>query len=439
MRTSWWFLGWAVVLASPGLVQAQHGGHSAGHVGGIAPAHFYGGSGGMHAPPPLHVAPLPPVHMPVSPAMHLPAAPPMHLPNPSLPVAPHVPTTATIHAPGGHVPGSGSTTSGSHATGSHATGIGLPGTGIHTPSLNPTAQLEAARLAALEARYLGSPWLYGYPGYYGQYGLSGVPYYNAANHLYGYGYGYGFGVYQRPYYYGYLNGVPYINSNNYSPVYYSLYNELPSTTGTVTTQNALSAAGGLSTDQSTDESPSLAPQSDVGSINNITPDQAREALTRAEQDLAAGRYQQAVQNAGKAAMQLHEESEVHEVLWLALMGLADYRGAAIEAHAMDHFGVTPNWNDIAMKHDDPTRFNAQMKKLESFVQRNKDSDFAAFLLGYNYLVLDHKDAARQWLEEALKMDPQDALCSKLVASLKEDTSAAKPVVGLLPNDDAQSN
>ncbi len=42
-------------------VMAQHGGHGGGHVGGVshvapAPAHFYGGSGGMHAPvAPMHM------------------------------------------------------------------------------------------------------------------------------------------------------------------------------------------------------------------------------------------------------------------------------------------------------------------------------------------------------------------------------------------------
>ncbi len=418
MKISCWFLGCAVLLAGPGLAQAQHGGHSAGHAGAMAPAHFYGGSGGMHVPPPVHISP-PPMHVPVSPPMHLPTAPPLHLPaNPALNTIPHVPTPVATHVPGAGVPGA-------NVSGNHGAATGAPVS-------NAVTQLEAARLAAIEARYLSTPWLYGYPNYYGYYGLSGVPYYNGANHLYGYGYGYGYGhgygVYQRPYYYGYLNGVPYINSYNYSPVYYSLYNDLPSMTGSVTTQSAQAAA------QSSDASSSQDPFAQAGNFGDITAEQARAALVQAEQDLAAGKYQQAVQNAGKAAMQLHEESQVHEVLWLALMGLADYRGAAIEAHAVDHFGVTPNWNDVAMKHADPTRFNEQMKKLETFVQRNKDSDFAAFLLGYNYLVLGHKDAARQWLEVAAKMDPQDVLCSKLVTSLQADTTTTKPTVGLLPGE-----
>ncbi len=210
--------------------------------------------------------------------------------------------------------------------------------------------------------------MYGYPSYYGYYGLSGVPYYNA-NHLYGYGYGYGYGhgygVYQRPYYYGYLSGVPYINSYNYSPVYYSLYNDLPSMTGAVTTQSPQGSADAQAVTESADASSSPDPFNTGKNISDITAEQARAALAQAEKDLAAGKYQQSVQNAGKAAMQLHEESQVHEVLWLALMGLADYRGAAIEAHAVDHFGVTPSWNDVAMKHTDTNRFNDQMKKLEN--------------------------------------------------------------------------
>ncbi len=78
------------------------------------------------------------------------------------------------------------------------------------------------------------------PGYHGYFGWGGVPYYGAYPYsLYGnYGhYGYGSIYNTRPYYYGYLVGVPYINYNNYSPVYYSDYSSLPSTTGTVTTQN----------------------------------------------------------------------------------------------------------------------------------------------------------------------------------------------------------
>ncbi len=80
-----------------------------------------------------------------------------------------------------------------------------------------------------------------------------------------------------------------------------------------------------------------------------------------------------MQNAVRRRFHLHEQARVHEVLWLALMGLGDYRGAAIEAHAVDHFGVTPRWNDVAMKHEDQTRFAEQMKKLEQFVdRRNQD-------------------------------------------------------------------
>ncbi len=164
MKGSRWLMSCAILLLAPGLAQAQHGGHGAGHAGGMAPAHFYGGSGGMHAapphmhvaPPPMHVAPPPmhvappPMHV-APPPMHMPISPPMHLPS----AAPmQVPHSAAAHLPATHQPVAGLV--GANVPAVHAPGTG--GSAAGATSSNPAAPLEAARLAALEARYLSAPW-----------------------------------------------------------------------------------------------------------------------------------------------------------------------------------------------------------------------------------------------------------------------------------------
>jgi hypothetical protein len=55
----------------------------------------------------------------------------------------------------------------------------------------------------------------------------------------------------------------------------------------------------------------------------ITDSEAQQLLQDAEDALATGDYQKAIVDSGKAAYALHEDSRVHEVLWLALFGVAD--------------------------------------------------------------------------------------------------------------------
>jgi tetratricopeptide (TPR) repeat protein len=129
--------------------------------------------------------------------------------------------------------------------------------------------------------------------------------------------------------------------------------------------------------------------------------------------------------AREAAHDLHEESRVHEILWLSLFALGDYQGAAIEAHAVVHFGLTPTWANIVSMYGKPEDYTTQLRKLEDFVGHNQDSTYGTFLLGFEYLALGHKDAAKPWLQKAVALAPDDVMANKLLQSLAEEPAGLK--------------
>lgn len=265
------------------------------------------------------------------------------------------------------------------------------------------------------------PYLLGYP-YYGGY----YPKYYYYPYDYGYVqydpfYRYDDGYYYGPYDYGYVGGVPYASYYNYSPMYYAYYGQTkPYYADDQGTGEDVAAADAEARDGAiTDE-----PVARTG----------EEYLEDAEAAFKAGHYEDAIRLGGHAAVALHEDSRVHELLWMALFAVGDYEGAAIEAHAINRFGVTPTWANVSAQYGDPADYTTQLRTLERFVRSNHDSAFGTFLLGYEYLMLGHKDAARPLFERAVDLAPHDTIARQLLRSVAPENPAGpeKPAPEITP-------
>jgi len=233
-----------------------------------------------------------------------------------------------------------------------------------------------------------------FPYAYGTY-VSAFPFYGS---LYPY---YFLSLY--PYYYNYGLGYPYTSEYVYGPEYYSYYG-----------------------------SAYVPPETPYGATEvggQAAVDQAGETyLAQAEAAFRGGDYDQAIRLASHAAIEMPQDGRVHEILWLALFAKGDYEGSAIEAHAVMQSGLSPTWSSVSALYGNPEDFTPQLRALEAYAEKNADSPFATFLLGYQYVVLGDQAAALPWLERAVSITPQDELAAKLVQSLggTVPAAAAKP-------------
>ena len=149
-----------------------------------------------------------------------------------------------------------------------------------------------------------------------------------------------------------------------------------------------------------------------------------------------GDYDNATRLAGHAAIDDPRNPDVHILAMLALFARGEYRGAAMEAHAVAVMNHIPNWPTLYGFYENATPYTEQLRKLEKFVREHPSAAEGRFLLGFQYLMEGHKDAAKGQLTEAVKLTPQDTLAAKLLTQ-EGGTVAADNVTQPVPSSSAE--
>jgi tetratricopeptide (TPR) repeat protein len=127
-----------------------------------------------------------------------------------------------------------------------------------------------------------------------------------------------------------------------------------------------------------------------------------------------GDYRNATRLAGHASIDDPRNAKVHLLLMQGLFALGEYRGAAMEAHAVVALGKVPDWATIYAFYDNVDPYTEQLRKLEKSVRDNPTAAEGRFLLGFQYLVAGHKDAAKDEFLQALKLTPKDRVAANLL-------------------------
>jgi cytochrome c-type biogenesis protein CcmH/NrfG len=108
-----------------------------------------------------------------------------------------------------------------------------------------------------------------------------------------------------------------------------------------------------------------------------------------------------------------KDGRTHQLLSLAMFAQGDYRGAAIGAHPAISLGPLGDWANIQSLYNSPDAYTTQLRALESYVIAHPAAADAHFVLGYQYLMLGHADAAKYQFQTAHRLTPDDALAAKL--------------------------
>ena len=61
--------------------------------------------------------------------------------------------------------------------------------------------------------------------------------------------------------------------------------------------------------------------------------------------------------------------------------------------------------------------NVRIAALEKFVQDNPKAPEGHFLLGYQFVMMGHKDAAKKQLDQAVTLAPRDKLAQRIIKRL----------------------
>jgi hypothetical protein len=139
-----------------------------------------------------------------------------------------------------------------------------------------------------------------------------------------------------------------------------------------------------------------------------------------------GDYDNAAKLAGHIIVDDPRNADGHILLMLATFAKRDYRTAAMEAHAVAATGRIPDWPALAGIYGDVQPYTDQLRALEAFVRNNPSAPEGRFLLGFQYLMEGHRDAAIPEFSRAVAIVPRDPLAAQLLTQVGGRTPAPTP-------------
>jgi tetratricopeptide (TPR) repeat protein len=125
-------------------------------------------------------------------------------------------------------------------------------------------------------------------------------------------------------------------------------------------------------------------------------------------------YRTTINLAGHAAVDNPRDRNVHLLLSLAMFAAGDYRGAANEAHAVIAIGPLPDWPTLFGLYGNVQTYADQLRALEKFIDAHPQAPEGRLLLGFQYAMEGHQQAAERELRQAVIAMPSDKLAGRLL-------------------------
>ncbi len=183
-----------------------------------------------------------------------------------------------------------------------------------------------------------------------------------------------------------------------------------------------SQGGGGATDGTTDTS--------AGSDTDTPPapadDPLKDTFGAARQAFSQGNYDQALELTNQALQTAPRDAAINEFRSLCLFALKQYQDAAATIHAVLAAGPGWDWTTMISLYGDQSAYTEQLRALEETVKANPDDAADRFLLGYQYLTCNHKEAAVAQWKKAAELQPKDQLSAQLVQMYSTPASDADP-------------
>jgi hypothetical protein len=146
-------------------------------------------------------------------------------------------------------------------------------------------------------------------------------------------------------------------------------------------------------------------------------DQAAQLLDAARASFEQGDYAAALATCDKAIAQEPNNVAASEFRGLALFALQRYKEAAGTLYAVLSVGPGWDWTTLSSFYPDVDVYTEQLRALEQYVNANRNSAEARFVLAYQYLTCGQTAAAEAQFKAVVELNPKDQLSAQLLASL----------------------
>jgi hypothetical protein len=155
-------------------------------------------------------------------------------------------------------------------------------------------------------------------------------------------------------------------------------------------------------------------------------DQAAQLLDAARGAFTQGDYTTALAQCDKAIAITPNNTVLHEFRGLALFALGRYKEAAAPLYAVLSVGPGWDWTTMSSLYTDVSVYNEQLRALEQYVDANRNSAEARFVLAYQYMTCGHADAAAAQFKAAVQLNPKDQLSAQILSALETNDATQQP-------------
>lgn len=192
----------------------------------------------------------------------------------------------------------------------------------------------------------------------------------------------------------------------------------------------------------TENTPYVTSSSTVGPVIPAS-GTAAEYQRQAEQAFRERRYDDAARFSSHAIVEDDQNGKLHLFAAQTFFALGDFRSSAAAIEQAASLLDRSEWGFVVENYQKFYRGNdyvTQTDKLLEFIGANPEASYAYLLLGYHYLFLGHKEAARENLSRAVVLEGRDRLAAELLemaggpaaAPLKEVVPTPPPAVEVHP-------
>ena len=140
----------------------------------------------------------------------------------------------------------------------------------------------------------------------------------------------------------------------------------------------------------------------------------------------SGDYAGALTQFDAALQKLPGDPVVHEVRALTLFALAEYEPAAAALNSFLSSAPGMDWTTMSGLYGNTDDYQAQLRNLEQYCQAHPNDAPSHFVLAYQYLVIDAKDAAVHALQIVVKNQPKDSTAKRMLDALRRLRSLRRP-------------
>jgi len=180
------------------------------------------------------------------------------------------------------------------------------------------------------------------------------------------------------------------------------------------------------TDNSVPEQVPAPPPETAPQTNDPNAAAVAKIMDEARQAFAAKEYEKAEQLVDSAIKKSPGDTTLHEFRALVLFARKKYQEAAGTIYGVLAVGPGWDWDTLKSFYADPATYTAQLRALEAYAKDHPMDAASRFLLAYQYLCFDARDAAIQVLQQVVKLEPKDQLAAHLLDMLVKKPDQDRP-------------